>query len=376
MNRLFSIIAIGGLVAGCSTASPSPSPTAVVTPEPTVSVAPSLASSMPTAAARLEPVCANGSPPPRIAQAHSANDGVSDPAGRIVFGRLIRAEDPLGQLVSLNAIDPDGSDLVQILDCETEFPRFSRDGSRLVFSIVMSDGSWQIATSAANGTGLRVIPSSTRGWADSVDLSPDGSWMIYAFAAQPCLTAARPCQLRSDFIERLWRMNAEGSDQRLIGNPDTYDFEPRISPDGTEVVFTRWSDNQGSADTRYTTMIRNLSTGAERQVVGSENKPEHPAWSPDGRWIIYNTYANGGRLQRIERVHADGPIAKPEVVYGDETHIAYKPVYSPDGSHIAFGCDGRLCTMNADGSNVVVLYAEPDVEINHFAWGVTPKAGT
>ena len=28
--------------------------------------------------------------------------------------------------------------------------------------------------------------------------------------------------------------------------------------------------------------------------------------------------------------------------------------------------------MNADGSNVQVLYDEPGVEVNHFNWGVVP----
>ena len=55
----------------------------------------------------------------------------------------------------LYAIDPDGSDLVQLLDCETSRPRFSRDGRTLAFGIAMDDKTMQVATIAADGRDLR-----------------------------------------------------------------------------------------------------------------------------------------------------------------------------------------------------------------------------
>lgn len=363
-------------VAGCGTAATStvPSPAASVVAPGTVSPSivapqPSIVAPSPVAPARAEPVCADGAPPAAIAQAHHAKDGLPDPSGRIVFGRLTRVDDGLGQLVSINGIDPDGSDLAQILDCETERPRFSHDGARLVFSIAMSDGMFQVATSSVDGSNLQVIPSSTPGWADTVDWTADDSSFIYAFGDDMCVSDSMPCVLNSTWSEQLWQMDADGSSQRLIGNPDTLDWEPRVSPDGSEVVFNRWTDNTAS---EFSIWIRDLDTGEERQVRDRTNKPEHPDWSPDGEWIIYNTFANDGALEQIERIRADDPHAKPEVLYQDH---GYKAAYSPDGSRIVFGCNGRLCVMNADGSDVRVLYEEQGVEINHFAWGVVPKDG-
>ena len=64
----------------------------------------------------------------------------------------------------------------------------------------------------------------------------------------------------------------------------------------------------------------------------------------------------------------------PRTLYGDDSHTGFKPAYSLDGSRIVFGCDGNLCLMNADGSKVVTLVGPVGFELNHFAWGATPKA--
>ncbi len=74
-------------------------------------------------AAPPAPICGPGEPPAWVTSAHHPNDGVPDPEGRIVFGAYIRT-DIMDQLVSLYAVDPDGSDLVQLLDCEVTRPRF------------------------------------------------------------------------------------------------------------------------------------------------------------------------------------------------------------------------------------------------------------
>jgi Tol biopolymer transport system component len=104
---------------------------------------------------------------------------------------------------------------------------------------------------------------------------------------------------------------------------------------------------------------------------------EHPDWSPDGRWIDYNTTGDcGGACERIERVPANDSKAKLVVLYQEDAKGGYKPTYSPDGTSIVFGCrGGSLCRMNADGTNVAVLKENQGLEFNHFDWRVTPKAG-
>ncbi len=322
-------------------------------------------------------MCTDRPPPAWVTTAKSPRDGVPDPAGRIFFAQFSRATEVLGQVVApLYAIDPDGSDLVQVLDCDMERPRVSPDGTRLAFSIVMSDGTWQVATSAVDGSDLRILTDAS-GYAETPDWSPDGSWLIYSRAAKACLTAYwDPCIQEEGNRYTLHRMAADGSDDRPIGDPDTVDWEPRLSPDGREVVFTRWA----VSDLLRTLLIRDLATGEERKVSvvdpGDGLELEHPDWSPDGRWIIYNTTGDcGGACERVERVPADDPKAKPVVLYQDARGGA-KPTYSPDGTSVVLGCrGGSLCQMHADGMDLEVLRPNPGLEFNHLDWGVSPKRG-
>lgn len=305
------------------------------------------------------PICPDLNPA-WVGAAHHPNDGVPDPAGRILFGQIHREDDVIGQVIApLFAMDADGSDVVQVVSCELERPRVSHDGRRIAFSIAMDDGTWQVAKIAANGTDLRILTSTT-GYAETPDWSPDGSWLIYASSPVQC--SRDP--LCDSLNETLWLMNADGSDQRLVGNPPSsaWDWEPRLSPDGTEVVFVR---NRPEDGFRWHVMIRNLESGQERVVRAETRDVEHPEWSTDGRFIVYNVTPNGP----IERISVDDPNAPVEALTTDASHSAFKPVYSPDGSSIVFGCDGGVCRMNADGSDVAVLLDVPDVNFNHFDWG-------
>ena len=133
----------------------------------------------------------------------------------------------------------------------------------------------------------------------------------------------------------LWHTAVDGTDLGTFGperrgDPTTDDWEHRLSPDGSEVVFTRVDMPN---DFWYTLMIRDLVTGEERVVTANEREPEHPDWSPDGRSIIYNTLHlpdSTESKEQIELVPADDPTAAPVVLYSYS--VDYKPVYSPDGT--------------------------------------------
>jgi len=214
----------------------------------------------PTASGGARPICADRPAPAFVTGAHHPGDGVPDPAGRIVFGRLERRDEFREPLVTLFAIDPDGSD-------------------------------------------LRIL-THTAGFADTPDWSPDGSWLVFSHSPVGCASPTYDaCTRQEGMHQTLWRMDVDGSNQRQIGNPNTYDWEPRLSPDGTEVVFTRVDVQH---DDWFSPMIRDLATRVERPVTSNASEPEHPEWSRDGRSILFGIIHAPGNpdlpQERVERV--------------------------------------------------------------------------
>ncbi len=87
--------------------------------------------------------------------------------------------------------------------------------------------------------------------------------------------------------------------------------------------------------------------GATRDLTGTQAVDEdHPAWSPDGRWIAYTTDVGGGQQVAI-RPAEGGP---EHVLTAFKTGYFYGPVWSPDGRTLAFS-DGehRLWIVPAAG---------------------------
>ncbi|GEQ12871.1 hypothetical protein KLO01_09180 [Knoellia locipacati] len=291
-----------------------------------------------------------------------------DPDGRIVFGRITRVDDGYGQVVALYAIDPDGSDEVQLTQGESAYPEWSPSGDRIAYTVGLADGSWQVATMAPDGSDVRILTSGP-GEHGSPAWTPDGSALVYVHS--PVVTG-------SGYRTTLWRMRADGSQQQRLGNPDTWDLEPKVSPDGTSVLFVRVT--QAGQKLTTSVMVRDLATGGERALPAAGRWAEHADWSADGRSVLYNVWSgitDTVANDQVERVAADGSGRASVLFAGTTDRGGFKPKASPDGRRIVFGCvlrGGRgtnsgLCVMDTDGTNVRTLVDSPSQEENHVDWG-------
>ena len=107
--------------------------------------------------------------------------------------------------------------------------------------------------------------------------------------------------------------------------------DPRISPDGSRVAFTRvWVDAEAD---EYRTQIWIVAPGAEARPLTSGRWDSQPRWSPDGRWIAFVRKSESGKPGQIHLLPLEGGEAAPLTSLEGG---ASDPAWSPDGMRIAF----------------------------------------
>ena len=138
---------------------------------------------------------------------------------------------------------------------------------------------------------------------------------------------------------------ARAQDQRLITESDLLKFvwiaDPQISPDGSQVAFTRVVVNDKQDD--YATSLFVVPAGGNeppRQLT-SGTRDSSPRWAPDGRRLAFvRSIDRDGRAQppQIYVLSFDGGEARAVT---DLPRGASAPVWSPDGTRIAFSSATR-----------------------------------
>jgi Tol biopolymer transport system component len=219
-------------------------------------------------------------------------------------------------------VGTDGSIVAAILGFDgTATPDLSPDGTTIAFTIHDWSSSPQIATMQVDGTGFRILTNDPIA-AKQPRWSPDGTQLVYL-------------RQDADGILRLMVMDADGSDAHQIEgtNSNMADFNPPDwSPDGSRILFTTF---HGGPPLMATIPV---SGGRPELIETGSGWPEvGGAWSPDGSSIAYTrgVREEGGLLIfEVWVMNADGsgshrlaalPVASAEA-----------PAWSPDGSKVAF----------------------------------------
>jgi Tol biopolymer transport system component len=100
--------------------------------------------------------------------------------------------------------------------------------------------------------------------------------------------------------DALYRVKADGSDQRKLATVPGYPMHPRWSPDGKKIVFSidPWNDLPSPL-----WEIDADGANPRPMLAGRENETEfYPAWSPNGKYLIYNSYpTNDVQLFAVQR---------------------------------------------------------------------------
>ena len=107
--------------------------------------------------------------------------------------------------------------------------------------------------------------------------------------------------------------------------------DPQISPDGASVAYTVTEVDKAENRSQSDIWILPSTGGEPRRLTSSPKHDRHPRWSPDGKWIAFESN-RAGEFQ-VYLIPISGGEATQLTSISTE---AQQPIWSPDGQRIAF----------------------------------------
>jgi dipeptidyl aminopeptidase/acylaminoacyl peptidase len=256
----------------------------------------------------------------------------------------------------------------------TGWPRFSPDGSRIAFA--QSTGRDDPATRLIEADG-RIRHLARRTSVGPIAWRADGSGIVTSQ-----LEAPDPYRLFND----LYAVDVDGGQDRLtraarLSEPDvrrdgrmvairgggewnalvmtdgegrvlravadsargTNWGNPRWSPDGTRIAAARWLTGG-----RYDVVVMDTAGRVLRELTADRALDLTPAWSPDGRYVVFSSDRTGIPNLFAYDLQADRLLQVTSLLTG-----AFQPDVSPDGRSIAFAW------YRADGFHIARIPFDP-----------------
>jgi len=209
----------------------------------------------------------------------------------------------------------------------------TRNSGRIIFSSYMG-GNWQIWSIDPEGRNLTQL-TNTEQELHYPACSPDGHRIA-------CASNERD----------IWVIKTGNKPQKLQNLPSNCNH-PAWSPNEDKIAFVCYTFDNRKEDSDI--WIADLKKGRAWKLMKLDNIQSFPAWSPDGKHIVFTSGYRVSSIKIIEAlwlVNSDG--TNPRPLISDEFYNI-QPAWSPDGKNIAFATSRsgnmEIWVVDRDGKN-------------------------
>lgn len=261
-----------------------------------------------------------------------------------------------GDNKSIYLSDEDGQRRIKVIDVPNNaggYPAVSPTGKQIAFYGKYDQRkTWSIHIADIDGTNMRRVTNLKNVWDYGPAFSPDGKTIAFG---------REYTDKKGDIQEEIWLMNADGTEQRQIKgleggapefmsdgrllfhskgrfnkaiatqisianidgsnaiqltNDDTNNFNPKISPDGTQIAYL--SNRDGNQEV----YVMNVDGSNQIRLTRNRIRDGDPAWSPEGSKVFF-TSQNVFGIYDIYKVNKDGSSTERVLINASQTATVY-----------------------------------------------------
>jgi Tol biopolymer transport system component len=255
-------------------------------------------------------------------------------------------EDPKYQHLLIRDLDTQDDVLLVPASLNPRYPVFTPDGKSLIVCTIDSAGGPSGISRIDVASQVRQSLTSHAFEHTFPQVSPDGKWLTYiSWRNTP------PGTPGLDANPGIYLMNLDTLKESVLVSDQFSNAYPQFSPGSDAIVFLsrrRDTNGDGKIDRldNFGVYTLKLSDRKERCLASDNHYNKFPAWSPDGRWILFLSHwiqpqerpawrgEDYFEFKGLYRVSSEG--GKPEAIVSDKFFGSRFCEISPTGGLVAY----------------------------------------
>ena len=270
--------------------------------------------------------------------------------------------DHLGDLFTIPVTGGEATQLTSGMAFDAQ-PRFSPDGTRIVFTSDRSGGQ-NIWVMSLDGSDTTQVTKGATNRSESPDWAPDGDYIVSSKGG-----------FRGGGLPKLWLHHVDGgSGVQLIDEPENLKtLGGAFDPSGRYIWYARrtgdWTYN--AQFPQYQLAVYDRETGENYTRTSRYGSGVRPTLSPDGRWLVYGTrhdFHTGLRIRDLES--GDERWLAYPVQHDDQESRATLDVlpgmsFTPDSRHLVASYGGKIWKLDVleGGAEEIPFRVRYDLEL-------------